>query len=99
MSKTFKTAAIAVALAVAPLAASAQPMGPGFRAEAAMHPRMVSAIRQAEGALAQLQSAPDEFGGRKARAIDDLRRAIHSMRVALFYRMHVDDNAIDSAMF
>jgi hypothetical protein len=102
MHMNFKVATMAAALAMtgalAPMAASAQPM-PNFRAEAAAHPRIVEAIRSSENALRLLQAAPDDFGGRKAQAINDLRRAIHSMRAALFFRMRMDDRAIDAAQF
>ena len=91
-------AALAATTALAPIVASAQPMV-DYRQEAAAHPRMVQAIRQAEGSLRLLQAAPDDFGGRKARAISDLRQAIHSMRAALFFRLHMDDRAIDAAQF
>jgi len=59
----------------------------------------VEAIHHAEAALRLLQAAPDDFGGRKARAMDDLRRSIHSLRAALFFRAHMDDAAIDAAQF
>jgi hypothetical protein len=92
------TMALALAITGAPLLASAQPML-GIRQEAAAHPRIVQAIRQAENSLRLLQAAPDDFGGRKARAISDLQRAIHSMRAALFFRLRMDDRAIDAAQF
>ena len=102
MAMNFKVSTMAAALALtgalAPHVASAQPM-PNYRAEAAAHPRIVEAIHQSEDALRKLQAAPDDFGGRKAQAINDLRRAIHSMRAALFFRLHADDRAIDSAQF
>jgi hypothetical protein len=101
MHKNLKAATMAAALAGAlmgaPLLASAQPFS--IAGEAAAHPRIVQAIRQSEAAYRLLQAAPDDFGGRKAQAMMDLRRAIHSMRAALFFRMHLDDRAIDAAVF
>jgi hypothetical protein len=92
------TIAAALALTSAPLLAAAQPML-SVRSEAAAHPRIVQAIRQSEAALRLLQAAPDDFGGRKARAVGDLQRAIHSMRAALFFRLRMDDRALDAAQF
>jgi hypothetical protein len=60
------------------------------------HPGMVAAIRESEDALAKLRAAGDDFGGRRAKAIQDLKTAIHSMRAALFYRLNLDDAAIDA---
>jgi uncharacterized membrane protein len=104
MKRQTKIVAMAAALGLAgPLVAlpqmgAAQPMIT-YQQEAAAHPRIVKAIHDSEGALRELQAAPDDFGGRKAQAIDDLRRAIHSMRRALFFRTHMDDAAIDAARF
>jgi hypothetical protein len=104
MNHKAATAAIVLAAALtgAPLLASAQPVigvQIGVQSEARAHPRIVQAIRQAEASYRMLQGAPDVFGGRKAMAMADLRRAIHSMRAALFYRLNMDDRAIDAAVF
>jgi hypothetical protein len=104
MTKTFKTAAMAAAftmvgalgLAALPQAAMAQ-ITP--QQEAAAHPRIVEAIRHMEAAYAILEQAPDDFGGNKAQAMAQTRSAIHSLRRALFYRLHWDDNAIDRYVF
>jgi hypothetical protein len=44
-----------------------------------------------------LEAAPDDFGGNKAAAIADTRKAIHSLKRALYYRLKMDDAAIDNA--
>ena len=100
-----KTSLIAASLSLAilgglasPQIAAAQPQ-PTVQAEAAAHPRIVHAIRQSEAAYQDLAAAPDDFGGNKARAMADLRTAIHSMRRALFFRLHMDDAAVDAAQF
>jgi len=96
--KTGMKAVASVALAVALAGAStalAQPQV-SIQQEEQAHPRIVQAIRDAEGSLAKLREAPDDFGGRKAKAIADLQTAIHSMRAALFYRLHMDDAALDA---
>jgi hypothetical protein len=46
-------------------------------------------------ALHEMEAAPDDFGGNKAQAIHDCRVAIHSLRRALYFRLHMDDAAID----
>ena len=59
--------------------ASAQEINP--RAEWQAHPNLVRAVRSCEEALADLQRAPDDFGGNKAQAVADLR-ARRSIRCA-----------------
>jgi hypothetical protein len=68
-----------------------------MRGEEAAHPRLHAAIHQMREALKELQEAPDDFGGNKAAAIRDTQQAIHSLRKALYYRLKMDDAAIDKA--
>jgi hypothetical protein len=42
-----------------------------------------------------LQAAPDDFGGNKGNAIRDTQAAIHSLKKALYYRLKMDDAAIE----
>jgi hypothetical protein len=65
------------------------------QSEEAAHPRLVKAIHQMKEALREMERAPDEFGGNKAAAIRDTRVAIHSLKKALYYRLRMDDAAID----
>lgn len=65
--------------------------------EEASHPRIMSAVREMRGALKELREAPHDFGGNKAAAMQDTERAIHSLRKAMYYRLHMDDAAIDRA--
>ena len=66
--------------------ASAQTMG----SEAAAHPRIVRAIQNLEDAVAYLESAPDNFGGHKAAAIQASRAAIGELRASLAFRAQQD---------
>ena len=68
-----------------------------MRAEEAAHPRLTRAIHQMHEALHELREAPDDFGGNKAAAIHDTEVAIHSLRKALYYRLKLDDAALDRA--
>jgi hypothetical protein len=89
-------AAVLVALAIGgpPTVAVAAPQLT-IQSEEAAHPRLVKAIHEMKEALHELEAAPDDFGGNKAAAIRDTRAAIHSVRKALYFRLHMDDEAID----
>lgn len=90
MKRQLKAAAFGIALAfsiggiVTP--ASAQ----DIRDEMRDHPRIVKAIHEMEDAVRYMEEAPHDFGGYKAAAIADTRRAIESLRMALRYREHRD---------
>ena len=79
-----------------PAIASAQPE-PTIQSERAAHPNIVHAIDALEAALTDLQRAPYDFGGNKVQAIAQTRQAIHSLKKALYFRLHLDDAAIDAA--
>jgi len=80
------TAALAVSAATLARTSVAQTMGDEMRD----HPRIVRAIHEMEDAVRYMEEAPHDFGGFKARAIEDTRRAIESLRMALRYREHHD---------
>lgn len=93
----FSTGAGALLMA---LAIGAQPMvavaaQPTIQSEEAAHPKIVLAINEMKDALYELSTTKDDFGGNKAAAIRDLRNAIHAMQKALYYRLNMDDAAID----
>jgi hypothetical protein len=66
-----------------------------IQTEDAAHPRLVKAIHEMREALRELREAPDDFGGHKGQAIRDTEQAIHSLRRALYFRLRMDDAAID----
>jgi hypothetical protein len=93
---TLLASILAAAATVAPASAQVEPSA---RQEWRSHPNLVRAVRACELALADLQRAPDDFGGNKAQAMTDLRASIHSLRKAIFFRTHMDDRAIDRANY
>ena len=68
-----------------------------IQSERAAHPKIVEAIERMKEALKELREAPHDFGGNKAAAIHDTEVAIHSLKKALYYRLKMDDAAIDKA--
>ena len=68
-----------------------------LRSEEMAHPRLVKAIHEMRDALRELREAPDDFGGNKAAAIRDTEQAIHSLKKALYFRLKMDDAALDRA--
>jgi len=85
-----RTTIVAAAMCGAVMAA-APARAQTFESERAAHPRLAAAIDHMKVALAELEAAPDDFGGRKARAVEDTRRALHSMRAALYWRVRADE--------
>ena len=85
-----------IGLVAQPMMASAAPEL-SIQSERAAHPRIVEAINHMNAGLRELEAAPDDFGGNKAAAINDTRRAIHSLKKALYFRLKMDDAAIDRA--
>jgi hypothetical protein len=67
------------------------------QSERAAHPRIVEAINRMKEALREMEAAPDDFGGNKAAAIADTKKAIHSLKKALYFRLKMDDEAIERA--
>ena len=95
LNKTIATGLlVGMGLAAQPMVASAAPELT-VQSERAAHPRLVEAINHMQAALRELEAAPDDFGGNKAAAISDARRAIHSLKRALYFRLRMDDEAID----
>ena len=83
-----------LALGAVPLVASAAPELT-IQSERAAHPRLDKAVYDMQDALKELRAAPDDFGGNKGNAIRDTQAAIHSLKKALYYRLKMDDAAID----
>ena len=68
-----------------------------MRSEEMAHPRLVKAIHEMRDALRELREASDDFGGNKAAAIRDTGQAIHSLKKALYFRLKMDDAALERA--
>jgi hypothetical protein len=96
MTKIAAGVLLGIGICAQPILASAEP-GLSVQSERAAHPRIVAAIHQMQEALREMEAAPDDFGGNKAAAIADARRAIHSLKKALYFRLKMDDEAIDRA--
>ena len=98
--KILSTGALATALALAvgfqPSIVAAEP-ALTIQQEEAAHPRLVKTIHEMREALRELEEAPHDFGGNKAAAVRDTKQAIHSLKKALYYRLKMDDAAIDRA--
>lgn len=90
-------ASVLAALAVGVHHTAGAAAQPSIQSEEAAHPRLVKAIHELEEAIDALQAAPDDFGGNKTIAINDCVKAKHSLKKALYYRLHMDDAAIDRA--
>ena len=55
------------------------------------HPRIATAIRDLEDAIAYMEAAPHDFGGHKAAAIAASYKAINQLRKAMAYRARRDE--------
>ena len=62
-----------------------------MKTEAGEHPRIAKAIHDLEDAVAYMEKAPHDFGGHKADAIRDSKRAIDQLKLALQYRAKQDN--------
>jgi hypothetical protein len=85
---------LGLAMGSQPMVASAQET---VQSERAAHPDIVRAIQDLQASLRELQSSPSDFGGHKGEAAQQIRHAIHSLKQALYFRLKMDDAAIDSA--
>jgi hypothetical protein len=83
-------------IAALPMVASAAP-DVTMAQERAAHPRLVEAIHNLRDVIKELEAAPDDFGGNKAAAIAAARRTIHSIKKALYWRLKMDDAALERA--
>ncbi|HXC07077.1 MAG TPA: hypothetical protein VNZ86_20095, partial [Bacteroidia bacterium] len=81
---------IAGAIAFATLTAFVIPQQ-NMKTEASEHPRIEKAIHEMEDAIAYMEKAPHDFGGHKADAIADTKKAIQSLKKALAYRAKEDN--------
>jgi hypothetical protein len=61
------------------------------KTEAVKHPRIENAIKELESAIDYLEKTPNDFGGYKAQAIADSKKAVLSLKLALNYRAKADN--------
>ena len=62
-----------------------------YKQELREHPRLVTAIRELEAAIAYMEKAPHDFGGHKAKAIADSRAAIVQLKEAIKFRVRQEN--------
>jgi hypothetical protein len=74
--------------AMLPAAAQAQTL----EGERAAHPELVRAEIHLKEAIRALEAAPGDYAGHKGVAITDARRALHSLRAALYFRLKADES-------
>ena len=60
------------------------------KTEAGEHPRLKKAITEMEDAIDYLEKAPHDFGGHRAAALEDTKKAVKSLKLALEYRAKAD---------
>ena len=89
------SAIVAFGMTGAATLAQAQAPQVSIQSEEAAHPRLVKAIHEMRHAIEELKAAPDDFGGHKGQAIQDTEHAIHSVKKALYFRLKLDDAALD----
>jgi len=58
--------------------------------EEELHPNISRAMHDIERSIRSLDEAPDDFGGHKGQAINDLKLGLISLRKALYYRLYKD---------
>ena len=61
-----------------------------MRQEENAHPNIAKAMHDIEKSMRALHDAPDDFGGHKGQAENDLKAAYISLRKALYFRLYQD---------
>ena len=87
MRKALLATALVSGLIFAPFGFAQQ----NAKSEFGHHPRIANAVRALEGAIEYMEHAPHDFGGHKAQAIADSRKAIEQLREAMKYRATQDN--------
>jgi len=59
-----------------------------MRVEENKHPNIARAMHDIEKSMKALHDAPDDFGGHKGQAENDLKQAYISLRKALYFRLY-----------
>ena len=97
LSTTAFSACVAFGTIACTMSAQAQAPQLNFQTEKQAHPEIVAAIRDVERSLKVLQNSPNDFGGYKEKSVKALVGAIHNLKGALYYRLKLDDAALDKA--
>ncbi|MGD0961690.1 MAG: hypothetical protein ABSB19_17915 [Methylomonas sp.] len=99
MKINFRIAASSLILAASVISSAvyADPQN-STRNEEAANPALVNAVNSMNAALKELQAAPNEFGGNKAKAIADLKTAIDSTKRALNYYPQKNEDQYDGSL-
>jgi uncharacterized protein YneF (UPF0154 family) len=63
-----------------------------MKSEANEHPRIEKAIHELQDAIEYMEKAPHDFGGHKAEAIADSKKAVQTLKLALAYRAGADNS-------
>jgi hypothetical protein len=90
MIRSLVVASLGLCLAISLVASQAlsqETMG----GEKGHHPRIAHAIQALQGAIEYMEAAPHDFGGHKAAALQDSRKALEQLRLALQYRAQADN--------
>jgi hypothetical protein len=61
-----------------------------MRQEENAHPNIAKAMHDIEKSMRALHDSPDDFGGHKGQAENDLKAAYISLRKALYFRLYQD---------
>ncbi|HUI92229.1 MAG TPA: hypothetical protein VLX68_08285 [Chitinivibrionales bacterium] len=90
--KKFVVAALVASFCMAPFSLSfaEPPAQVAAGEELNEHPRIATAVRDLEDAIAYMEAAPHNFGGHKAAAIAACHKAINQLRKAMAYRARKD---------
>lgn len=97
MSTSAASVFLALTLGALPMVVNAQAPQLTIQSEQAAHPKIALAIREMENALYALELTKDDLGGNKPLAEKEMRNAILSLKKALYYRLKLDDAALDKA--
>jgi len=59
-----------------------------FLKEEREHPNVAKAMHDLQDGIKHLEEAPNDFGGHKGQAINDMKAALISLRKALYFRLY-----------
>jgi len=88
---------VAVGISATPIAAYAGAPPRTMKQDEEAHPGLVKGIHAVRDARDELEHDSNDYGGHKKKAIEDLDKSLHSLKKALYFRLKMDDKAIDAA--